>query len=68
MEDVSANEGRTVIFVSHNMSAVRHICNRGILLDAGFVKVNNTIEKVVSEYNLVPQNIVNGWFKINYEK
>src|SRR5213082_2033224 len=37
MEDVAANEGRTVIFVSHNMDAVCHLCSRCILLRQGEV-------------------------------
>ena len=35
MEEVSAKEGRTVLFVSHNMGAIQSLCNRGILLDSG---------------------------------
>jgi lipopolysaccharide transport system ATP-binding protein len=32
MEDVSKNEGRTVLFVSHNMGTIKRLCNQGILL------------------------------------
>ncbi len=35
MEDVSRNEGRTILFVSHNMAAVKQICNSGIVLQRG---------------------------------
>lgn len=35
MQDVSRGEGRTVLFVSHNMAAVRNLCNRGIVLENG---------------------------------
>lgn len=35
MEDVSRNEGRTILFVSHNMAAVKQICNSGIVLQKG---------------------------------
>lgn len=35
MQDVSKTGGRTVLFVSHNMSAVRHLCNKGIVLSNG---------------------------------
>ena len=37
MEDVSAKEGRTVLFVSHNMSAIRSLCRRSILLEQGSI-------------------------------
>lgn len=35
MKDVSNNEGRTVLFVSHNLSAVRQLCTRGLVLENG---------------------------------
>src|SRR6202012_1870155 len=38
MEDAAANEGRTVIFVSHNMDAVCHLCSRCILLRNGQIE------------------------------
>jgi len=49
MRDVG-KDGRTVLFVSHNMSAIESLCNRGILLDAGTVGLNDTSEKAVSLY------------------
>jgi len=35
IRDVSVQDGRTVLFVSHNMAAVKNLCNRGIVLDEG---------------------------------
>lgn len=35
MKDVSVNEGRTVLFVSHNMAAVKQLCNKGLVLKNG---------------------------------
>jgi lipopolysaccharide transport system ATP-binding protein len=49
MEDV-AREGRTVLFVSHNMSAVTGLCSRGILLEQGRIVHTGTASEVVSEY------------------
>ncbi|MCE7979643.1 MAG: ABC transporter ATP-binding protein [Caldilinea sp. CFX5] len=49
METV-AKEGRTVLFVSHNMSAVVSLCPRGILLDQGQVNMDADITKVASRY------------------
>jgi len=51
MEDVSKNEGRTVLFVSHNMSAITNLCNRGILLNNGLVELKGDISKVVNQYS-----------------
>jgi len=50
MNDVSRLEGRTVLFVSHNMEAVVRLCSRGILLDAGSVLEIGSPSEVVSIY------------------
>jgi ABC-2 type transport system ATP-binding protein len=42
--------GVTTIFVSHQLSAVKDLCNRGIWLDAGEIKAEGEPEKVVDEY------------------
>lgn len=49
MGDV-AGHGRTVLFVSHNMEAVRKLCGRGILLEAGRIVAQGKIEDVVAKY------------------
>jgi len=49
MESVGA-EGRTVIFVSHNMSAIRKLCNRGILLEKGRIVEDGTAEEIAVTY------------------
>ena len=47
MQDISRGEGRTVLFVSHNMSAVENLCTRAILLDNGkIVYEGNTTESI----------------------
>jgi lipopolysaccharide transport system ATP-binding protein len=50
MNDVSKNQGRTVLFVSHNMGSVMELCDRGILMQNGTVKNVGTIEEIVPEY------------------
>lgn len=50
MNDLSTNEGRTVIFVSHNMGSVRAICNKGILLDRGQISMMGNISSVIEGY------------------
>jgi len=49
MEEVG-REGRTVLFVSHNMSVVSTLCEKGILLDAGRVVAAESISVVVDRY------------------
>ncbi len=49
MEEVG-REGRTVIFVSHNMSTVSHLCSRAILLESGTLTMNSSPEKVIGAY------------------
>jgi lipopolysaccharide transport system ATP-binding protein len=49
MEDVG-KEGRTVIFVSHNMAAVKALCNRAFLLKQGSIILDSDIENAVREY------------------
>ena len=45
-----AKGGRTVFFVSHNMSAVQLLCSRGILLESGRMKLDAPAHTVVSQY------------------
>lgn len=49
MGDV-AKEGRTIIFVSHNMGAIRSLCERVVWLDNGKIKEDGTASKVVRDY------------------
>ena len=47
MEEITKGEGRTILFVSHNLEAIKRLCNRCILLRAGeIVKSGNTREVV----------------------
>ena len=51
MKEVSTGQGRTVLFVSHNMGAVEALCNRGILLDNGGIEFeNDDVREVVKKY------------------
>lgn len=50
MEDVSQNEGRTVLFVSHNMSAVKGLCTNSILLNNGKIEQIGLTDTVIFEY------------------
>lgn len=55
IEDVSTKEGRTVLFVSHNMGAILQICNRCILLDKGVAAFNGDVRTAVSVYSKASQ-------------
>ena len=50
MQDVSRGEGRTVLFVSHNMGSIKALCHTGLLLENGKVKYAGNIEDTVTEY------------------
>lgn len=50
MEDVSRNEGRTILYVSHNMNTVKQLCNRSILLDHGRVAYDGEVDEGISRY------------------
>jgi lipopolysaccharide transport system ATP-binding protein len=50
MGDVSKKEGRTVLFVSHNMAAVRQLCDSCITLQNGFASEKGSVETQIAEY------------------
>ena len=50
MKDVSQGEGRTVLFVSHNMTSVKSLCKTGILLENGMLKEMGHVDHIVSHY------------------
>jgi lipopolysaccharide transport system ATP-binding protein len=50
MQDVSRGDGRTVLFVSHNMDAVQRLCTRAILLERGRSVASGATASVVSQY------------------
>lgn len=45
-----SKEGRTILFVSHNMAAIKSLCTRGILIDNGKVVLDEIAEVTVREY------------------
>ena len=50
MQDVSRNDGRTVLFVSHNMTAIKNLCKAGIFLENGLIKHSGEINYIVNKY------------------
>ena len=58
MGDISKGEGRTVLFVSHNMAAVKSLCTKGIVLENGLISFEGKINDVLSLYeNTNNQNV-----------
>ena len=55
MQDISKQGGRTVLFVSHNMAAVKQLCTRGIVLENGGVVFDGSIEDAINRYISVEQ-------------
>jgi ABC-type polysaccharide/polyol phosphate transport system ATPase subunit len=50
MQDVSQREGRTVLFVSHNMSAISELTQRCVYMEAGEIKANGATPAMVQKY------------------
>jgi len=50
MKDVSQGQGRTVLFVSHNMASVQRLCKHGVLLENGMVKYKGDIADTIKKY------------------
>ena len=50
MQDVSRGEGRTVLFVSHNMTSVKQLCKSGVLLENGSVSFRGLIDETIERY------------------
>jgi len=50
MGDLSTSEGRTVLFVSHDMSSIRSLCTKSILLKNGLIKNYSLSDAIIQEY------------------
>lgn len=50
MKEVSDRDGRTVLFVSHNMGAVRNLCTHGLLMENGRLKMDGQVADVIDSY------------------
>lgn len=50
MQDVSKGEGRTVLFVSHNMTSIKALCKRGVILKNGMLIDDGPVDTVVTHY------------------
>jgi lipopolysaccharide transport system ATP-binding protein len=59
MGDISKGEGRTVLFVSHNMSAVNNLCNNGIFLENGLIHSIDSVDRIINNYQLSNDDNIN---------
>jgi lipopolysaccharide transport system ATP-binding protein len=50
IKDVSEGEGRTVLFVSHNMGAIKTLCNTGILMKNGMLELIGSTQNIIDGY------------------
>lgn len=57
MQDISRGEGRTVLFVSHDMTAIRDLCSRVIVIQNGKVKDEGDTDEVVNRYLFEEQEV-----------
>lgn len=55
MKDISIGEGRTVLFVSHNLATIQDLCYKCILMDNGYIISYGNTEEIINEY----QNTIN---------
>ena len=53
MSDVSKRDGRTILYVSHNMNTIRQLCDRCIVLDHGTVIFDGDVEQAIAIYSHV---------------
>lgn len=79
MNDVSKNQGRTVLFVSHNMSSVMELCDRALLMENGTVKDSGKVsdmiplylnafraEKITKELHTIDSRVGNGKIQFHH--
>ena len=63
MGEVTKNEGRTVLFVSHNMGAIRRLCNKSIMLSSGKIFDVGDTNRVIEKYTSEQIDSVSGYWK-----
>ncbi|GGF08333.1 ABC transporter ATP-binding protein [Flavobacterium limi] len=55
MQDISKSEGRTILFVSHQLGSVATLCNKGMLMDKGRIVDCGTVSEIIEQY-LLPES------------
>ena len=70
MHDVASSTGRTILFVSHNMSALSQLCERGVLLEKGSVTAIGPVKEVIQRYlkGGLDRDRAQAFFPVDYHK
>lgn len=66
MRDVSDKNGKTILFVSHNIRAVKSLCDKGILLENGTVTFNGSAGECLTKYQMKLDELFKDLFHKNY--
>ncbi|NVJ47330.1 MAG: ATP-binding cassette domain-containing protein [Cytophagia bacterium] len=64
VEDISKNQGRTVLFVSHNMAAVQNLCSEAIFLEEGKVVSRGATDEIIDLYLNSATNYLNSHWEV----
>jgi lipopolysaccharide transport system ATP-binding protein len=67
MQDVSKNQGRTVLFVSHNMEAIQRLCSQCLMLEGGQLVAQGNTANIIQQYisNNFYQTSPNNWIDVS---
>ncbi|GGZ81087.1 ABC transporter ATP-binding protein [Algibacter mikhailovii] len=68
MQDISNFDGRTVLFVSHNMGAIKSLCSQCLVLKNGQVQTLTNTDKAINEYLLLNEQANSGVNYFNSDK
>lgn len=58
MKEVTGSQGRTVLFVSHNMASVKSLCNYGLFLEKGTLRLAGSVHQVTEAYTAANKTLV----------
>ena len=68
MNDISHSQGRTILFVSHNLSSIKALCQKGILLENGLMISEGNIDDVVENYITTGNKALDGKIDEDYPR
>lgn len=67
MEDITKKENRTILFVSHNITTVKELCKKTILLENGVIKMIDSTDKVVNIYSKNSDDVINNNTPVEFQ-
>ncbi|MCC7160293.1 ABC transporter ATP-binding protein [Candidatus Nomurabacteria bacterium] len=67
MEEITKQQGRTVLFVSHNLNSIKELCKKTILIENGQIKAFNITDKILDIYNENNNKIIENKSQIEFE-